>query len=117
MFLPRSVKIFLSAAPTDMRKSHNGLSSLVRQQFNESLLSGHLFVFYNKKRDRLKILFYDHGGLAIYYKRLAKSRFKLPELLRDQELVTLTAAELSIILAGLDPAQLKKNRLWLPVAG
>ena len=82
MFLPNSVKIFIASAPADMRRSHNGLSGLVRQQFTESILSGHLFVFYNKRRQRIKILFYDRGGLALYYKKspASKDQMKKKEL-------------------------------------
>ena len=82
MFLPSSVKIFLAAKPQDMRKSHHGLSGLVRQQFTESVLSGHLFVFYNKKRNRIKILFYDRGGLALYYKNCPKENSASPLFLQ-----------------------------------
>ncbi len=117
MFLPSSVKIFLAAKPQDMRKSHHGLSGLVRQQFTESLLSGHLFVFYNKKRNRIKILFYDRGGLALYYKKLSKGKFCLPLVPPVTRPIILSSAQLNLILAGFDPADLKARKLWLPIAG
>ena len=113
MFLPESVKIFLASEPADMRKSHDGLSALVRQQFTETVLSGHLFVFYNKKRNRVKVLFYDRGGLCLFYKRLPKGRFQLPDF-KQQGPVRLSGADLNLILAGFDPRQLKPQKLWLP---
>lgn len=114
MFLPSVVKIFLAAEPADMRKSHHGLSSLVRQHFTEPLLSGHLFVFYNKRKDRTKILFYDRGGLVVYYKRLEKGRFRFPETEGRPSVVCLSGAELNALLAGFDLSQLKDQKLWRP---
>lgn len=116
MFLPSSVKIFLASKPADMRKSHHGLSSLVRQQFPDSLLSGHLFVFHNKKRNRLKILFYDRGGTVVYYKLLERGRFKLPDFGTDSDPLALNSAQLNALLAGFDFSQLRDQRLWHPCA-
>ena len=114
MFLPSSVRIFLSSKPTDMRKSHHGLSSLVRQRFSEPLVSGHLFVFYNKRRTLLKVLFYDRGGMALFYKRLEKGRFCIPEPRRQGGPLVLASADLQMILAGLDPGQVTPQKLWEP---
>lgn len=115
MILPSAVKIFLSSSPTNMRKGHHGLSALVRQCFTESLISGHLFVFYNKKRTLIKVLLYDRGGLATYFKRLERGKFILPELSGKKTPVRLSSAQLNVILAGLDPNSLKDQKLWLPV--
>lgn len=115
MFLPSSVKIYLSSQPTDMRKSHYGLSSLVRQCFPEPLLSGHLFVFYNKPRTLLKVLFLDRGGLALYFKRLERGKFRLPEPLGEEPRV-ISSADLNMVLAGLDPKQVKPQKLWEPMS-
>jgi transposase len=117
MFLPNSVKIFIASAPADMRRSHNGLSGLVRQQFTESILSGHLFVFYNKRKDRIKILFYDRGGLALYYKKLARGKYCLPDMAGHSGPLSISSAQLNLILAGFDPSDLRAQKLWLPVAG
>lgn len=114
MFLPSVVKIFLSSQPTDMRKSHHSLSSLVRQRFPEPLVSGHLFVFYNKKKTLLKVLFYDAGGLALFFKRLERGRFCLPEVNAEGSPPVLSSADLQMILAGLDPRQVKRQKLWAP---
>ncbi|MDF1667569.1 MAG: IS66 family insertion sequence element accessory protein TnpB [Planctomycetota bacterium] len=117
MFLPSSVKIFLASQPADMRKSHHGLSSLVRQHFSEPLISGHLFVFHNKRKNRTKILFYDRGGTVVYYKMLERGRFKFPETSDRKGPIQLNSAQLNALLAGFDFSQLKDQRLWLPYAG
>ena len=67
--LPPTVRIFLCAAPADLRKSFDGLAALVRDFLGADPLSGHLFVFRNKNGDRLKLLFWDRDGLVIYYKK------------------------------------------------
>ena len=67
--LPLPVKIFWCLAPTDMRKSFDGLAALVTDHLRHDPLSGHLFIFSSKRRDRLKLLYYERGGYAIWYKR------------------------------------------------
>ena len=67
--LPRSVRIFLASQPVDMRKSIDGLMAIIRQQWSEDVFSGHLFVFANRKRDRIKILYWDKSGFAIWMKK------------------------------------------------
>ena len=77
--LPSAVRIFLCTRPTDMRKSFDGLSGLVQECFGQDLLTGHLFLFLNRRRDRIKILYFDRDGLAIWYKRLEVGCFQLPD--------------------------------------
>jgi transposase len=67
--LPSAVRVFLCARDVDMRKSFDGLSGLVQERFRQDLLDGHLFLFVNRRRDRLKVLYFDHDGLAIWYKK------------------------------------------------
>jgi len=90
--LPGSVRIYLSTAPTDMRKGHDGLRALVEGVLGADVYSGHLFVFVSRKGDRLKILTWDHGGFVLWYKRLERGRFKLPHLPPGQESVRLDSA-------------------------
>jgi IS66 Orf2 like protein len=69
IMLPAAVRIFLCTRPTDMRKSFDGLSGLIQECFGHDLLAGHLFLFVNRRRDRLKILYFDRDGLALWYKK------------------------------------------------
>ena len=73
--LPHTTKIFLYRFPTDMRKSFNGLEILVREVLEENPLSGHLFVFFNKKRTHLKTLYWDKDGFCLLYKKLERGTF------------------------------------------
>ena len=77
--IPRQVKIFVALEPTDMRRGFDGLSAMVQQTLQQDPLSGHLFLFRNRRRDRIKILLWDGDGYVIYYKQLAKGSFELPQ--------------------------------------
>ena len=74
--LPAAVRIFLCTKPTDMRKSFDGLLGMVHEFLGQDPLSGHLFLFLNRRRDRIKILFWEPDGLVIWYKRLEAGTFK-----------------------------------------
>ena len=78
IMLPSTVRIFLCTRPTDMRKSFDGLTGLVQECFNQDLLTGHLFLFVNRRRDRIKLLHFDRDGLVIWYKRLEAGSFEMP---------------------------------------
>jgi len=73
-----NLRIFLAIDPTDMRKSFDGLFALVESVINENPLSGHLFLFRNRKRDRVKLLYWDQDGLVIWYKRLEEGSYQFP---------------------------------------
>ena len=114
LMLPSSVKIYLSREPTDMRKGHDGLAALVQGFLEKELYSGHLFVFLSKRRDRVKILTWDRGGLVLWYKRLEKSKFKMPELKTSAASVELDYGQLSLLLEGLDYSKVKRPKRWEP---
>ena len=76
--ISRTTRVFLATAPTDMRKGFDGLFALVENVIREDPFSGHLFVFRNRKRDRLKVLWWDRDGLAIFYKRLESGSYQFP---------------------------------------
>ena len=115
--IPPALKIFLAASPTDMRKSHDGLAALVEHVLRENPLSGHLFVFRNKPGDRLKLLYWDTDGYALWYKRLEAGRFRFPAVSEGQTQVTITAAELTMLLDGVDLASVRRTkRFRLPSA-
>jgi transposase len=97
--LSAAVRVYLAKQPADMRKSFDALSALVSGLALDPL-SGHLFVFINKRRDRVKILYWDRDGLAIWAKRLERGTFRIPDAAADR--VEMTTAELAALLAGID---------------
>src|SRR4030067_529424 len=76
--LPPSIRIFVHALPTDMRKGFNGLCAIVSQAFGKNVLEGDYFVFVNRMRNRCKILYWDHDGLVVWAKRLERGGFQVP---------------------------------------
>ena len=107
--LSAAVRVFLCTRPTDMRKSFDGLSGLVQECFAEDLLTGHLFLFLNRRRDRLKILYFDRDGLAIWYKRLESGSFEMPST-TERDGVELQPAQLAMILSGIDPRTARQRK-------
>ena len=97
--LSAAIRVYLAAEPADMRKSFDGLAALASSLALDPL-SGHLFVFLNKRRDRVKILYWDRDGLAVWAKRLERGTFRLPAAASGR--VEMTTAELAALLAGID---------------
>ena len=89
--LSANLRIYLCTTPTDMRKSFDGLSGLVEAVFEQKLLDGHLFLFLNRRRDRIKLLHWDRDGLVIWYKRLEIGTFETPPSSAEQAHVELDA--------------------------
>lgn len=108
--LPPQVRVFLCTQPTDMRKGFDGLCGLVGEVFDQDVLSGHLFVFVNRRRDRVKLLAWDRDGLSIWYKRLESGTFQVPA--RQTDAVELDAAELSMLLAGIDLTSARRRKRY-----
>lgn len=113
-----NVQVFVCVQPTDMRKSFDGLSGMVRQVLEEDPLSGALFLFRNRSRDRLKMLYWDRDGLAIWYKRLERGSFQFPTDLTSSSEVTscqITSEDLSLLLDGIDLGSVQRRpRFALP---
>jgi transposase len=105
---PASVRVFVSVLPTDMRRSFDTLAAMVREILKQDPLSGHLFVFFNRPRDRAKILLWDRTGYWLFYRRLESGVFRLPAVSGSH--VEMTAAELSLILEGIDLSQAERRR-------
>ncbi len=112
LMLPTSVRIFLAAQPADLRRSLDGLAALTRSILRKDPLSGHLFVFHNRKRDRVKVLFWSPGGLALLYKRLERGRFHFPRAAAAS--LEIEAAELAVLLDGLDLSQARRRPRFVP---
>lgn len=110
--LPLPVRIFLCAQPADMRKSFDGLAQMVREFLGGDPLSGHLFVFRSKRGDRLKLLYWDGDGLAIWYKRLEEGTFRFPAAPGEGQGVEMRAADLAMILDGVDLESVKRRKRY-----
>ncbi len=114
--LPPSVKLYVATQPVDVRKSFDGLSLYVQSVLRLEPLTGHLFIFFNRRRDQARILYWDRGGYALWAKRLERGRFALPQTLRESEgTACIEAAELGLILEGITLAGACKRRRWAPL--
>jgi transposase len=109
--LPPTVRIFLCADPADLRKSFDSLAALVREGMAADPLSGHLFVFRNKAADRVKVLYWDRDGLAIWYKRLELGTFRFPTA-RGGRSVEIRAADLAMLLDGVDLNSVRRRKRY-----
>jgi transposase len=113
--ISRTTRVFLSTQPTDMRKGFDGLFSLVENVIREDPFSGHLFVFRNQRRDRLKVLWWDRDGLAIFYKRLERGSYEFPTdrttkgSSGDSRRLEIRADELALLLEGIDLQSVKRR--------
>lgn len=121
LMLPPSVHIYLCAQPIDLRKSFDGLSAATRFVLAEDPLSGHLFVFLNRRADRVKLLVWDRNGFLLIAKRLERGVFRRP---RDAQSgarhVSLEAAELALMLEGIDLRGAQRRPRWeraVPASG
>jgi transposase len=105
-----TAKVYLATAPTDMRKGFDTLAALVREYLKHDPLSGHLFLFVSRGRDRLKILHWESGGFWIWYRRLEEGTFRLPVVDRQTASVELKASELAMLLEGIDLRSIKRSK-------
>jgi transposase len=110
--LPPSARIFLCNEPADLRKSFDSLALLVQQALGSDPLSGQLFVFRNKSGDRLKILVWEGDGFAIWYKRLEEGTFRFPAVTGDQAGIAVRAAELAMLLDGVDWTSVRRRKRY-----
>ena len=98
--IPPGLKIYLAKEPLDMRKSFDGMAAQVNTVLQRDVFSGHVFVFCNKRQDRLKVLYWDRTGYSIWYKRLEQGRFRLPRLVKQS--VAVSPAEFGMLLEGIE---------------
>lgn len=106
------VDIYLCVAPTDMRKSFNGLWALTVEHLGRDPLAGGLFVFINRRRDLMKLLYWDTDGIAIWAKRLERGTFQMPHVDADSPGVTLSATELTLLLRGIDLTSVRRRKRY-----
>jgi transposase len=113
--LPASVRVLLAVEPCDMRRGFDSLAGIVRDSFGDDPLSGHFFVFRSRRGDRLKILYWDRDGFAIWTKRLEKGTFRLPlsehaaRPGRQPVRIELPRRDLAMMLEGFEPKHMKKT--------
>jgi transposase len=110
--LGAATRIYVAVGSTDMRKGFEGLSGLVRDQLGLDPLSGHLCLFCNKGRNRLKVLYWDGSGLWICAKRLERGRFSWPSEGEQSARVTLSQEELSLLLGGIDLTRTRRKNWY-----
>jgi transposase len=108
--LPTAVRIWLATRATDLRKSFDSLAEVVRQQLQGDPLSGQLFVFRNKRADRIKLLYWDEDGFVIVYKRLEAGTFRFPQA--EATGVEIRAADLHMLLDGVDWQNAKRSKRY-----
>ena len=113
--LSPATRIYLAAGATDLRKSFEGLSDLVTHQFQEDPLSGHLYVFANRKKNRIKLLYFDGTGVWVCAKRLGRGCFAWPKTSASGAL-RIVAQELTLLLSGIDLDQTRTRAWWRPAA-
>ena len=114
--LPSRTKMYLCRNPVDMRKSFDGLFGIVQQEFQQDPLSGHLFLFVNKRRDRMKAIFWDDDGFVFWYKRLEAGTWQLPVLATtsSSSSLALESHELAMILRGIDLKSARRRTRYQP---
>jgi transposase len=108
-----ATRIYVGVEAIDMRKGYEGLFGLVRDHLGEDPLSGHLFLFTNRDKTRMKALFWDGTGLWVCAKRLEKGRFGWPVMKGDERSVRMRPEELAMLVNGLDLAQAQLRKNWL----
>jgi len=107
-----ATRVYLAAGATDMRKGFDGLFGIARDRLGMDPLSGHLFVFCNGRRNRLKVLYWDGSGLWICSKRLEKGRFSWPAQGDDQGRVRMSSEELTLLVGGIELSRSRKKEWY-----
>lgn len=115
MFLPRAVRVYVATGPCNLRKSFEGLSNEVRSVLAKDPLSGHVFVFINRRKNQVKLLLWTRGGFTIVHKRLERGTFTFPaRVTTDATSVEVDAPELSMLLEGIDTREVRASTRWEP---
>ena len=111
--LPAQLRVFAATALTDMRKSFSGLVGLVEKELGRQVEAGGLFLFFSRRRNAVKVLFFTGDGLAIFYRRLESGTFELPHAVNaDTKGIELKMSELTLILEGIELSSVQRRRRW-----
>jgi len=110
------VEIYLCVPPADMRRSFDGLLRMAEEHLRRDPLRGGLYVFINRRRDRVKLLYFDTDGPAIWYKRLEAGTFQLPAVAPDATSATLGATDLTLLLGGIDLGSVRRRKRYRHIA-
>lgn len=113
--LPPSVRLFVATRVVDGRKGPDSLMTLVRDVLGEDIFGGHLFIFFTRRRDRVRIIYWDRNGIAMWTKRLERGRFRFQQA-NDEgiEVRNIEGAELALLLEGIDLAGARRRPRWEP---
>lgn len=119
LIIPPRIKVFASLSPTDMRKSFHGLIGIVEKELGQQIENGDLFLFFNRRRDRLKVLFFTGDGTVILYKHLERGTFEALRSVDDKtpassakNCLTLSGDELRLLLEGIELSSVKRRARW-----
>ncbi len=112
--VPRHTRIFLARSPVDMRKSFHGLTALAESVLAQDPLSGHLFVFVNRRRDRMKVLYWSGTGYCLWYQQLEQGSYQLPNptTADAKDGLEITPSQLALILEGIDLASIRRRKRY-----
>ena len=116
MSLGPGVQVVLATEPVDLRRGHDGLVTLVRTLWRADPYSGTLFVFFGRRQDRVKVLFFSAGGFVVYYKRLERGRFSMPRVPEGASQIVLEPGSLAMLLDGVDLRAVRRAPMWKPDA-
>ena len=109
-------QLFLYGKDVDMRRSFDGLLAIVQNEFMRDILQGDVFLFLNRRRDRIKILWWDGDGMAIFMKRLEAGTYQRPILAADQVSLLMDRTQLDLLLAGIELASVKRRKRYTPAS-
>jgi transposase len=106
------VEIYLCVEPADLRRGFDRLAQMAQEHAGRDVLAGGLYVFFNRRRDRVKLLWWDSDGLALWYKRLEAGTFQLPAVPPEATSVALSGTQLTLILGGVDLASVRQRKRY-----
>lgn len=115
--LPLSVRIFIATQPIDMRRGFDTLAAAAQERVGQDPRTGHLFVFFSRHRERVKILFWDRTGYCLFYKRLEQGVFRMPVVPKDTTAIEIAASDLTLVLEGIDLDAAVRRRRYTAPAG